>query len=173
MGWLARLFGERTPEELGPLLAPDEHVLGAAETGTGGHVAVTALGLWLPEAAGPRRLGWHLVSKATWEGDVLTVVEAEETRRTGSAVLLADRPPVRYTLPRPGKVPQLVRQRVESSIRARYRKDLSGGGAWFVLRKVPGTDGSVLQARPDRGTDPDLVASMVEEAARTLEGGAS
>ncbi|MFC4001280.1 hypothetical protein ACFS2C_07010 [Prauserella oleivorans] len=173
MGRLARLFGQRTPAELQELLAPDEHVVGAAEAGTGGHVAVTALGLWLPEAGGPRRVGWHLISKATWEGEVLTVVEAEEVRRAGSAVLLADRPPARYVLPRAGRVPQLVRQRVEGSIRARYRKDLSSGGAWFVLRKVPGTDGAVLQARPDPGTDPDLVASMVEEAARTLEGGSS
>ncbi|MEU6643392.1 hypothetical protein ABZ863_12670 [Saccharomonospora sp. NPDC046836] len=171
MSWLRRIFGEPLPEELRGVLAEDEHVLGAAATSTGGHVAVTALGLWLPEAAGARRVGWHLISKAVWQGDTLTVTEAEEEGYAGRAVVLADRPPVRYVLPRPGKVPLLVRQRVEDAIRARYRKDLPEGGAWFLIRKVPGTDGVVLQVRPDPGADRELVASMAEEAADKLAGG--
>ncbi|PXY27661.1 hypothetical protein [Prauserella muralis] len=171
MSWLRRLFGEPVPDELRGALAENEHVLAAAAVGTGGHVAVTALGLWLPGSEGPRRVGWHLISKAVWQGDALTVTEAEETGYAGRAVLLADRPPARYVLARPGKLPHLVRQRVEGAIRSRYRKDLASGGAWFVVRKVPGTDGSVLQVRPDPGTDLDVVAEIAEEAARKLAGG--
>lgn len=170
MSWLRRLLGDPLPEELREALEENEHVLGVAAVGTGGHVAVTALGLWLPGPEGPRRLGWHLISKAVWQGDALTVTEAEETGRAGGAVLLADRQPGRYVLARPGRVPHLVRQRVEGSIRSRYRRDLAAGGAWFVVRKVPGTDRSVLQVRPDPGTDLDVVAEIAEEAARKLAG---
>ncbi|RBM21728.1 hypothetical protein DI005_09405 [Prauserella sp. PE36] len=172
MGLLSRLFGEPLPEPLRVSLAEDEHVLAVAPTGAGGHVAVTALGLWLPEGTGVRRVGWHLISKAVWKGDALTVTEADEARTAGRAVLLADREPVRHVLPKPGKIPQLVRRRVEGSIRQRYRKELDGGGAWFVVRKVPGSDTSVLQVRPDPGADTDVLASIAEEAAAKLAGGA-
>lgn len=178
------VVGERLPESLAGALDAGEDVVGHAEAREvvgaarsadqhGEHLAVTALGLWVPSGAGLRRIGWHLISKAVWEGDTLTVTEAEETGRAGQAVLLADRAPVRYVLPRPGQIPRLVRQRVEGSIRARYRKELSGGGAWFVLRKLPGTDGSVLQVRPDPGTDVGAVEAIAEEAAAKLAQGAS
>ena len=58
--------------------------------------------------------------------------------------------------------------RVEASIRSRHHRDLPGGGAWFVQRKVPGRDGTVLQARPDPGTDPAVVARVAAEVVRTL-----
>lgn len=169
--WWRRLVGEPLPETLRASLAADEHVLAAAPVGSGGHLAVTALGLWVPDGDGVRRVGWDLVSKAVWRGDALTVTEADVVRVAGGAVVLADRDPVRYVLPRPGRIPRLVWQRVEGSIRSRYRKDLPGGGVWFVVRKVPGTDGVVLQARPDPGTDADVVAAIAEEAAEKLRGG--
>ena len=58
-----------------------------------------------PTDEGVRRLGWHLVSKATWQGGVLAVVEADGGRDASEgAVLLADRPPRRLRLAdtRPG-----------------------------------------------------------------------
>lgn len=168
MSLVRRLLGEPPlPAELREVLTEGEDVLGIARTG-GGHVAVTQLGLWLPSDDGPRRVGWHLVSKAVWQGGVLTVTEARESGQAGRAMVLVDCEPVDYPLARPARVPHLVRQRVESSIRARYRKDLAGGGAWFVLRKLPGTDGVVLQVRPDPGTDPELVGEIAEEAAEKL-----
>lgn len=170
MNLLRRLLGKDVPGEIAPLLAADEHVLGAAPVESGGHVAVTALGLWVPGGGEPRRVGWHLISKAVWGGDTLAVTEAGVTGHAGRAVLLADRAPVRYVLPRPGRVPHLVRQRVEGSIRSRYHKELTGGGAWFVVRKVPGGDGVELQVRPQAGTDPEVVASIAEEAAEQLAG---
>ena len=102
---------------------------------------------------------------------MLTVVEARETDTVGPgdgggpgrAVLLADLPPVRFALAEPGKVPEAVHARVTGSIRSRHHRELPGGGAWFVQRKVPGVDGIVLQVRPDPGADPELVAALAAE----------
>lgn len=170
MNWLRRLFGEPLPEELRQELDPDEHVLAVGPVGAGGTMAVTSLGLWVPENAGMRRIGWDLISKAVWRGDALTVTEAEVTGYAGNAVLLADSDPVRHVLPKPARIPHLVRQRVEGSIRSRYHRELPGGGAWFVIRRVPGTNGVVLQVRPEPGTDPEVVAEIAEETADKLSG---
>jgi hypothetical protein len=83
-------------------------------------------------------------------------------------VLLADLPPRRLRLVEPGRVPETVHTRVEGSIRSRHHRDLPGGGAWFVQRKVPGRDGIVLQVRPDPGTDVAVVRQVVADVERTL-----
>lgn len=163
-----RIFGSPVPEVVRDALADEEHVLAFAATGTGGNLAVTALGLWVPHGDGVRRIGWDAVSKAVWRGDALTVTEAESAEHIGAAVVLRELAPVRYVLPKPGRIPHLVRQRVEGSIRSRYRKELPGGAAWFVVRKLPGTDGVVLQVRPDPGTDPEVVRAIAQEAAAAL-----
>jgi hypothetical protein len=98
----------------------------------------------------------------------LAVVEATEVGEIDGAVLLTDRPPRRFRLVDPGKLPETVHARVEGSIRSRHHRDLPGGGAWFVQRKVPGRDGTVLQVRPDPGTDPAAVAQVAADVARTL-----
>lgn len=169
--WWRRVSGPSVPEEVRAVLDPDEDVVAAAAADHG-HVVVTRFGLWLPGETGPRRVGWHLVSRAAWDAGTLTVVEAVESEDLGGAVLLRDLPPVVVAVPRAGRLPELVRRRVEGSIRARHRTDLAdGGGAWFVLRKVPGSDGVTLQARPDDGTDVEAVRAMTREAAAQLSGG--
>ncbi|OXM54659.1 hypothetical protein CFP71_19315 [Amycolatopsis thailandensis] len=165
MGWLRHLLGERVPADFDGTLDDGEHVVGSAAVEGGGYLLVTALGLWIP---GPRRVGWHLVGKAAWSDGVLTLTESEETGTAGQAVLLADKTPVRFRLAQPGKVPMLLRQRVDGSVRGRHRKDLGTGGAWFVERKAPGQDGTVLQVRPDPGTDIDVIKAIAEEAAGKL-----
>ena len=165
MSFLRRLFGSGVPEGFSGTLASDEHVLGSAPLREGGHLVATSLGLWLPD--GPRRVGWHLISKATWSGGVLTVIEAVEEGTAGEAVLLADQPPRRFVLPEPGAVPRVVQARVTGSIRNRHHHDLPGGGAWFVQRQVPGS-GFVLQVRPDPGTDLDTVRRLAAEVAARL-----
>lgn len=165
VGWLRRLLGDPLPDDFPGTLEPGENALSTAAVAGGGHVVVTELGLWLP---GGRRIGWHLISKATWAEGTLTVIEAEELGAAGKAVLLTDCKPVRLGLPRPGKVPWMVRQRVDSSIRARHRQEVSGGGVWFVQRKIPGQDGVLLQARPDPGVDPAVAAAIAREAAERL-----
>ena len=169
MRLLRRLLGrEEVPAELAGRLASDERVLAGAELGAGGHLVVTSRGLWLPSDEGVRLVGWHLVSKASWQSGVLTVVEAEETETIGGAVLLTDLPPLRLRLAEPGRVPETVHARVEGSIRTRHHRDLPGGGAWFVQRKVPGRDGIVLHVRPDPGTDQAALRQVVADVVRSL-----
>lgn len=162
MGVFRRLFGSGAPAGFSGALERDEHVLASAATGDGFLVATT-LGLWLP---GPRRVGWHLVSKASWTGNALSVVEAEEDGEAGAAVLLRDLPAVRYPLAAPGKVPEVVHARVTGSIRSRHR--LEDPGAWFLQRKVPGRDGVVLQVRPDPGADVERVRTIAAESAARI-----
>jgi hypothetical protein len=149
-------------------LDPDEQVLASARlTGTD-HLVVTSLGLWLPAAGGPRRLGWHLVSKASWGDGAIALVEARECEVLGGAVLIEDLPPRRLRLADPGRVPEVVHARVTASIRSRHHRELPGGGAWFVQRKVPGRDGIVLQVRPDPGTDEAAVRQVAADVATAL-----
>lgn len=163
-----RLLGDRTPDGFLGSLDQEEHVLASAETRDGVLVA-TSLGLWSQQGKVARRIGWHLISKAGWGDESLSIVEAEEAGRAGAAVLITDRPPVRYVVPVPGKLPRVVRERVDSSILSRYRKELpGGGGAWFVQRRVPG-GGQFLQVRADRGTDTAVISAIAEEAAAKLE----
>ena len=162
------LGGEGLPDGFPGRLDPDERVLATAATAEGAHVVVTSWGLWVPDADGVRRIGWHLVSKAVWRSGALAVVEAVEAEQLDGAVLLADRPARRFRLTDPGGVPAAVHTRVEGSIRSRHHRDLPGGGAWFVQRRVPGRDGTVLQVRPDPGTDRVLVARLAADVARTL-----
>jgi hypothetical protein len=165
------------PGWLGGVLEPDEYVLASAEHADG-MVVATSFGIWLPEQ---RRIGWHLVSKATWGGGAMTVVEAEEDDLLdgaggaggadcagGAVVLLRDLPPRRLSLGEPGALPEVVHKRVTGSIRSRHRRELPGGGAWFVQRGIPGRDGLVLQVRADPGTDQDAVRRVATQVARTL-----
>ncbi|SFW74511.1 hypothetical protein [Amycolatopsis australiensis] len=168
MSFLRRLLGDRTPAGFPGSLSPGEEVVDSAPVEGGGHLVVTTLGLWVPSEGGARRVGWHLVGKAAWADGVFTLTESSETGTAGSAVVLADLPPVRFRLPSPGKVPHQVRLRVDGSVRSRHRQEIGSGGAWFVQRKVPGRDGTVLQVRPDPGTDVALVTAIAEQVAAKL-----
>ncbi|TDV54168.1 hypothetical protein [Actinophytocola oryzae] len=163
-----KIAGDGAPPGFTGTLDADESVVVAAECRTGGYLVATSLGLWVPSDDGPRRIGWHLVSKATWRGGELVVTEAEEIGEAGGAVLISDRRPQRYGLDSPGKLPHTVQQRVTGSIRSRHHRDLPGGGAWFVQRKVPGRDGIVLQVRADPGTDQDSVRTLAAEVAAKI-----
>lgn len=173
MTGLRRLFGRLVDRELpvdfpGELMA-DEHVLGVAELIGGGQLIATSVGLWLPDGDGVRRIGWHLISKATWDNGLLAIVEAEETGTVDGAVLLADRPARRLRLDKPGRLPEVVHTRVTGSIKSRHHRELPGGGAWLVQRSVAGHDGIVLQVRPDPGTDPDAVRSLAARVASQVD----
>jgi len=168
VSFLRRLLGDRTPADFAGSLDPGEDVVDSAPVEGGGYLVVTQLGLWVPAGGGARRVGWHLVAKATWADGVFTLTESAEVGEAGAAVVLADLPPERFRLAAPGKVPREAYQRVEGSIRSRHRQEIGTGGAWFVQRKVPGRNGSVLQVRPDPGTDAELVAAIAEQAAAKL-----
>jgi hypothetical protein len=167
------LHGDGLPDGFPGRLEPEERVLAMASTADGGHLVVTSWGLWIPDGDGVRRVGWHLVSRASWRNGALALVEADEVEQIASgdgprAVLLADRPARRFRLTEPDRVPEVVHARVEGSFRSRHHRDLPGGGAWFVQRKIAGRDGTVLQVRPDPGTDPALVAALTADVARSL-----
>lgn len=149
-------------------LEPDEQIVTTGALAGGGHLVLTRLGLWVPEGAEPRRVGWHLVSKAVWDRSALVVTEAVASGTVGAAVLLADLPPRRFALVQPGTIPEVVRERVTSSIRSSHRCEIPGGGAWFVQRRVPGVDGVVLQVRADPGTAPGALEAMVFEVLQRL-----
>jgi hypothetical protein len=165
--WRGLLGLEDPPESFTGRLQADERVLGSATvSGDGGVVVVaTSYGVWLPKG---RRIGWHLVSKASWGSDTLTLVEASEDGTLDDAVLLVDRAPLHLTLVDPGRVPEIVHKRVTWSIKARHRVELPGGGAWFLLRVVPGENGVSLQVRADPGTDVEALRRILPEAACTL-----
>jgi hypothetical protein len=163
-----KIVGDGTPPDFTGTLEADESVASAAELRAGGHLVATSLGLWVPTDDGPRRIGWHLLSKVTWSDGELVVIEADEVGEAGDAVLLKDRAPSRYALVDPGRLPQAVHRRVTGSIRSRHHRDLPGGGAWFVQRKVPGRDGIVLQVRADPGTDQDSVRAVAAEVAAKI-----
>jgi hypothetical protein len=164
---LARLSGtEAVPSEFAGTLAVDEQVLAVARAEQGPLMA-THLGLWV--FAPVRRIGWHLVTKATWGNGVLGVVEAEECGRVGDAVLLRDRRLLRYRLTSPGRLPDVVHARVTGSIKSSHHRELPGGGARFVQRKVPGQDGIVLQVRADEGTEEAPLHAFVQEVADRIQ----
>lgn len=167
MSFLDRLFGG-VPKGFRGKLDADEAVVAAAAVRGGGHVVATSHGLWVPDGEGARRVGWHLVAKATWGSGAFVIIEAEESERAGDAVILADLPPVKIVVEAPGKLPQAVHQRVTGSIRSRHHRELPGGGAWFVQRKVPGANGTVLQVRPDPGTDLDAVRAVASEVSAKI-----
>jgi hypothetical protein len=162
----ALLGRDALPEGFTGRLEGDERLLTSATVTGGGHVVVTSWGLWLPGE--DRRVGWHRVSKASWNAGALEVIEADEDELASGVVLLADRPARRLRLAEPGRVPEVVHERVTASIRTRHHRDLPGGGAWFVQRKVPGRDGVLLQVRPDPGTDAGAVRRLAVEVARSL-----
>lgn len=166
--FLTRLGGTAAiPEDFAGRLTGDERVLAVARSGDGPLVA-THLGLWVPETGGARRIGWHLLSKATWSDDQLQVIEAEESGSAGEAVLLRDLPPRRFALRSPGRLPEAVHARVTGSIRSSHHRDLPGGGAWFVQRKIPGLDGVVLQVRADEGAEREPLMEFARTVAEQL-----
>lgn len=153
---------EITPEGFTGTLEPEERVLADARTRAGEVVLATDRGLWISD----RRVPWHLVSKATWANGALSVVEATESARHGSVVVLSDAAPVRLPLPDPGRVPETVHRRVTAVITTRQHHDLPSGGAWFVQRRTP--EGIEVHVRPDPGTDPDEVLTLAEGIAEKL-----
>lgn len=173
-GWLRdladRFVSGGVPAGFAGTLAADEIVLASAELTDGGLLVATSLGLWLPDGESSRRVGWHLISKATWRGEILGVIEAAETGAVGGVMLLADLPVARFRLARSGRLPDIVHARVTGSIKSSHHRELPGGGAWFVQRRVPGQDGIVLQVRADPGTDEAAVRSVASQVGESIRG---
>lgn len=148
MSWWRRLVGgPELPNGFDGTLDAEERLLASTAAAGGGHLVATTLGLWVPVGEEHerfhRRLGWHLVSRAHWDGQVLTVVEADEIGQDGDAMVIADRPPQRYVLLQPGAVPEVVHTRVTRSV---LHSEQTADGL-VVRRRVPGRDGVFVQLR--------------------------
>ena len=152
-----RLFSrrEKPPAEATARLDPDERVVSWAPA-SGGAVVATQIGLWLPGV--PDRLPWHLIDKATWRNNVLTLTPAVDP---GDGVLV-EQPPRAVRLDQPRDIPQTVRVRVEKAIAFTRHHPLPGAeatgvrrGVRVVGRRVPGHDGVSWQLVFDQGVDRD------------------
>jgi hypothetical protein len=151
-----RLFRkvEKPPAEAVARLDKDERVVSWAPA-PGGAVVATPL-------------PWHLIDKATWRSDVLTVIPAVDP---GDGVLV-EQPPKSARLERPRDIPQTVRVRVEKAIAFTRHHPLPGAegtggrrGVRVVGRRVPGQDGVSWQLVFDAGVDRDDPAVRAAAAA--------
>lgn len=176
MAWGRR---RRLPADDRPPLDRDERVVAWAaagdSTGAGGRGAVvvaTDRGLWLPEAGGPRRVGWHEIHKATWDGTVLAVTGSRVVEDNDGWTVVADVPTVVFRLPDPGDLPRQVHSRVTRSVGPSTHHPLPGepAGVRVVGRRVPGRDGLAWTVRYDPGVDHDdpvvreVTAGLVAQA---------
>lgn len=168
------VFGRhRPPAAVRAMTERDERVLAwgtvagpaAASTPTAAdvehYVVATNLGLWWPHDP-PRRIPWHLIVRATWSDRGLTVIEADIV----DDLLLVERPPRTATLVTEGKIPPVVRKRVEASISTTHDVMLDDGPARVVARRVTGQDGQLWLARlgartPDTASSRDQLRAVV------------
>lgn len=116
-------------------LRPGERLLAAAdvvgEPNGNGVVGGTARALYLPDGV---VLGWHEIDQAIWHQD---------ESRLDLVTLAIDGPARSYQLPlrEPGRLPELVRERVTSSIVVNEHVSILGRrGAKIIARRLPGTD---------------------------------
>lgn len=154
-----KLFARRQtpPPELTSVLDKDERVLSWADTASG-VVAATPRGLWWPDGAGYRLIGWERVSKATWRDGALVVIEADVV----DELLLVDRAPVAAVLTTPRDLPETARKRVEANVVSSEVVAVGGGTARLVARHVPGQDGVQWWARLEQGAaDTEQVRSAI------------
>ena len=130
------------------VLAPGERVVSWADAADGRVVLATPRGIWWPDGAVPRLIGWQFVSKAVWRERVLTVVEAA----VHDDLIIVDLAPVSIELAIPRNLPPTVRKRVETNVVHSEVAPILGGAARLVARRVPGEDGLRWWARLEPGT---------------------
>jgi len=168
-----------------------ERVLTFASTAYGDLVVATPRGLWITNhgpaatdlegsaasretdepahAPGGRRLPWEFIVTAKWAGNALTVTSAEEV----APQIMKRLPSVTLVLPEPADLPRVVRQRVDRSVAASYRRPLSAGATvLLVARRVGGRDGLLWYAVFDRDSDTENPEAR-RQATALLESAAS
>lgn len=141
-----RLFKRRVlPRAHRPPLDPHERVLAWAMTATDEAVVATNLGLWRDGTRTP----WSEISKAVWDGDVLSLTLSTVVEVRDGYSVIEDLPPVRLALAEPGHLPHHVRLRVTSSVL--HPRRFSSG--LIAARRVPGKDGLSWVVRYDPGVN--------------------
>ena len=128
-----------------PAFDPHERVLAWAMTSSDQAVIATNLGLWW----GGARTGWHEISKARWDGTVLTVITSQVVEQREGYDVIVDEPPVRMVIEDPGHLPHQVHLRVTGSVQ--HPRQFALG--WLAARRVPGKDGLSWIVRYEPGVD--------------------
>ena len=134
-------------------------MLAAATAGDGTYAGATERALLLAgPGEAPHRIPWERVAAATWADDVLEAVE-----------LLADGRPAahRLHLLEPGRLPEVVRERVQASIVVSVHVPLTGSaGVRISARRRPGSSDVSWMVLLDRGLDPadPLLQARTREA---------
>lgn len=161
MAWLRR---SRVPREFAGLLGPDEAVLAATAVTGGGLLVGTRRGVWQISAGNetPQLYGWQTISKARWQPPVLELTVSVTVGSLGEAELIEDQPPLRFEVGERSKLTDLVHSRVRGGIVSSEHHLVPGGGAWVVVRRVPGRDGVVVNVRLDPGTSLDAAGAVLE-----------
>jgi hypothetical protein len=158
---------ERPPADAVAALGPGEGVVSWADTSDGAVVLATQRGIWWPDDGGYRLIGWQYVTKATWQDDVLSVIEGDVT----DDGLIVDLPVVRAQLTTPRDLPPAIRKRVEQNIVKRELVRVDGGAVRFVGRRVPGEDRVQWWARLEPGTPPtaDVLSAVQARLVRLAD----
>lgn len=157
---------ETPPPDLVARLMQGERVLAWADVASGETVLATSRGLWWPEPDGAALIGWQHVDKVQWSEGILSVTAADVI----DDLLLLDRAPLVVELVTPRNLPAVVRKRVEANIVRSEVRELDGGQARFVARRVPGRDGLTWWVRLEGGlVDSDEVRSQVDAERAALQ----
>lgn len=150
LGWaLARLLPRR-PERPDLEVRTGEQLLAWAHDDQGRVVGATRDALYLP-MADDARIPWEEVAAADWDLETSTL-------RVREAVAWGLTPPVHVlTLVEPGRLLQLVRERVTASIVLQRHAPVRGSkGVRVVARRAPHGRGEIAWfLEYDEGVDPD------------------
>jgi hypothetical protein len=125
----------------------------------------TDVAFHVPESLTPRRTVWHLIDRAGWRDPYLDMA----LHATVGGPLAT----WKLELTEPGKLPQVVRERVTSSVITSMDVDLAGGTARIAARRTE-TDAVRWSVTPLEGadlSDPDSqaeAAALIKELASSL-----
>ena len=168
MGLLNR---EKLPDALKALIPKGERLMawGSGPPKLDGQptlVAATDRALYAPGYV--ERVPWEQVVRAAWEEPILEVVYLPPDESTAAETVVFSSPAlVRITLDEAGSVPQVVWERVNSTIIMSRHVTLVGDkGVRLVARRVRGSDDIRWHVIFDRGldaADPELRAMADEE----------
>jgi hypothetical protein len=143
-------------------LGRHEHVLATSRLDDGAWVVASSVALLVADAGRVVRHAWHEVAEATWE---------PETRVVAVRWATPGEEPLRLRLgEEPGRVPEVVRERVMSTYVLSQRVPVRGRRGVTVAVRRDAADGTLLvQAVADEGIDPGRPETAEKVAAMSRE----
>jgi hypothetical protein len=159
------LFGRTTTPSVA--VAPGERVLAVATAGDGTVLAGTRDAFYVVTDDGTRRVAWEQVEAAGWDRDT-DEFTLSEVGSWGD-----ERPVHSVTLEEPGRLLELVRERVTASILLQRHVAVGGRrGLRVIARRAPSGAGGVQWVYEyDEGVDPDdpAVRAAAREALELMQ----